>query len=83
MAVRRAITSARNTYRNTIYDSQWAILAEVARTKEIRNDTPHRDLLFNRCILEYRYLDQEGEIQCWRDVHPLIRGIKEFQAALG
>jgi hypothetical protein len=82
MAVRRAITSARNTYRNTIYDSQWEILAAVARTKEIRNDTPHRDLLFNRCILEYRYLDKEGEIQCWRDVHPLIRGIKEFQAAL-
>jgi hypothetical protein len=28
-----------------------------------------------RCILEYSYLDQEGEMQTWYDVHPLIRKI--------
>jgi hypothetical protein len=27
-------------------------------------------------------MDDEGEIGCWRDVHPLLRGVKEFQAAL-
>jgi hypothetical protein len=31
---------------------------------------------------EYRYLDDEGEIQRWCDVHPLIRGIQEFNEAL-
>ncbi|PZV12080.1 MAG: pilus assembly protein PilB [Leptolyngbya sp.] len=81
-AVRLAITKARNTYRNAVYDNQWGLLARVWQTKEILNDEAHRDLLFNRCILEYRYLDSEGEIVCWRDVHPLLHGVKEFQSAL-
>jgi len=36
----------------------------------------------DRCLLEYRYLDDEGEIQRWCDVHPLIRGIQEFKEAV-
>ena len=28
-AVRLGITKARNTYRNTVYESQWALLAKV------------------------------------------------------
>ena len=80
--VRLAITKARNTYRNAVYDAQWPILARVFKTKEILNDEAHRELLFNRCILEYRYIDDEGEIFCWRDIHPLLRGVKEFKAAL-
>ena len=55
---------------------------EVAETKKVLNDEVHRELLFNRCILEYRFLDQDDELQCWYDVHPLIRGILEFQSAL-
>lgn len=81
-SVQRAITEARNTFRNTAYHEQWPLLAAVHRNKEILNDADHRDLLFNRCVLEYRYIDDEGELKCWRDVHPLIRGIKEFQEAL-
>lgn len=81
-AVRLAITKARNTYRNAVYDYQWPLLAKVFQAKEILNDEAHRQLLFNRCILEYHYFDEEGEIICWRDVHPLLRGVKEFQAAL-
>lgn len=65
-----------------MYDNQWGLLAKVWHTKEILNDEAHRDLLFNRCILEYRYIDDEGEIVCWRDVHPLLRSVKEFQSAL-
>ncbi len=80
--VRLAITKARNTYRNAVYDAQWPILARVFKTKEILNDEAHRELLFNRCILEYRYIDDEDEIICWRDIHPLLRGVKEFKAAL-
>lgn len=79
---RLAITKARITYRNSVYEPQWPILAKVSITKEILNDEVHRELLFNRCILEYRYIDDDGEIVCWRDVHPLLRGVKEFKTAL-
>ncbi len=78
-AVRRAITEARNTYRQTVEHSQWGLLAEVFRSKRVVNDKKYRSLLFNRCLLEYRYLDAEDEIQRWCDVHPLIRGIQEFR----
>ncbi|MEL6223364.1 MAG: ATP-binding protein [Cyanobacteria bacterium J06627_8] len=81
-AVRLAITKARNTYRNTVYDKQWPLLAQASQSKEILNNEAYRELLFNRCILEYRYIDDEGERISWRDVHPLLRGVKEFQAAL-
>lgn len=81
-AVQRSITEARDTYRRTVESDRWKILAEVAQSKRILNQTLHRDLLFSRCILEYRYL-QAGELYCWYDVHPLIRGIQEFKEALG
>ncbi|MGD1874859.1 MAG: hypothetical protein ACFB02_17610 [Mastigocoleus sp.] len=78
-AVRRAITEARNTYRQTVEHSQWDLLAEVFRSKRVINDNKYRSLLFNRCLLEYRYLDEDEEIQRWCDVHPLIKGIPEFK----
>jgi len=81
-AVLRAITEARSTYRNTVYEKQWKLLAEVHQTKQVRNELAYRELLFNRCILEYRDVDEEtGELQAWYDVHPVIRGIPEFRAA--
>ena len=55
------------------------ILAKVSISQRILNDEQHRNLLFNRCILEYRYYDEEGEMQNLYDVHPLIKGIKEFK----
>ncbi|NET57163.1 MAG: ATP-binding protein [Symploca sp. SIO2E6] len=78
-AVRRAITEARDTYRRTVESHQWDLLAQVYRSKRIENDDQYRNLLFNRCLLEYRYIDEEGEMQKWYDVHPLIRGIREFK----
>jgi hypothetical protein len=78
-ALLRSISELRNTYRNTVYADQWEPLATVYHSKEIKNDDLYRDLLFNRCILEYRYLNEEGESQVWYDIHPLIKGIKEFQ----
>lgn len=81
-AARRAITQARNGYRNAVYDHQWDLLAQVFREKDIRNNEIHRDLLSNRCVLEYRYFGDDDELICWRDVHPLLHGVKEFQAAL-
>lgn len=80
--VRRAITQARDTYRRTVENDQWRLLAEVSRSKKVVNDDKYRSLLFNRCLLEYRYLDDEGEVQRWCDVHPLIKGIQEFKEAV-
>ncbi|MBD2503251.1 P-loop NTPase family protein [Anabaena azotica] len=78
-ALQRSISELRNTYRNTVYFNEWEALARVYQSKQIENDQLYRGLLFNRCILEYRYLNGDGESQVWYDVHPLIKGIKEFQ----
>ncbi|HLP90891.1 MAG TPA: ATP-binding protein [Nostocaceae cyanobacterium] len=81
-AVRRAITQARDTYRRAVEEHQWSLLAEVYRSKRIINDDQYRNLMFNRCLLEYRYIDDEGEMQRWYDIHPLIQGIQEFKEAV-
>lgn len=81
-AARRAMTEERDTYRRTVQQQEWEVLAAVAHFKRIQNDDRYRDLLFRRCLMEYRYFDSEGEMQCWYDVHPLIRGIAEFKEAL-
>ncbi|MFM7425115.1 MAG: ATP-binding protein [Elainella sp.] len=80
-SVQRGITETRDTYRRTPQSAEWSILAKVAATHRIENDQPYRDLMFRRCILEYRYFDSDGEMQPWYDVHPLIRGIQEFKEA--
>ena len=81
-AAQRAITQARDVYRRTPEEGEWQILAKVSHTQRILNDEQHRNLLFSRCILEYRYYDEEGEMQPWYDVHPLIKGIKQFKDSL-
>ncbi|MDJ0619083.1 MAG: ATP-binding protein [Calothrix sp. MO_192.B10] len=81
-AVRRAITQARDTYRRAVENRQWKLLAEVSRSKRIVNNDEYRNLMYNRCLLEYRYLDGEGEMQRWYDVHPLIQGVPEFKEAV-
>jgi len=81
-AAQRAITQARDVYRRTPEEGEWQILAKVSQTQRILNDEQHRNLLFSRCILEYRYYDEEGEMQPWYDVHPLIKGIKQFKDSL-
>ncbi|MGJ3247738.1 MAG: ATP-binding protein [Elainellaceae cyanobacterium] len=82
-AVQRAITELRNNvYRRTVEEDQWTVLAKVSQTKDIQNDNQHRSLLFNRCLLEYRYLDNQGELSTWYDVHPLIKDLPQFQNAV-
>ena len=78
-AVKRAIAKARDTYRSTVENEEWRILAEVYRSKRILNDNRYRNLSFNRCLLEYSYFDSEGEVKRWYDVHPLIQNIPEFK----
>jgi AAA ATPase domain len=81
-AVRRAITQARDTYRRAVENNQWNLLAEVSRSKRIINDDQYRSLMYNRCLLEYRFMDDDGEMQRWYDIHPLIQGIPEFKEAV-
>jgi len=81
-AAQRAITNLRDIYRRTADKDDWSILAKVSVSRRIVHDELHRKLLFNRCILEYRYYDDEGEKQPWYDVHPLIKDIQEFKEAV-
>jgi hypothetical protein len=81
-AAQRAITKERDVYRRTPGKDEWQILAKVSLSHEIDNDDQHRSLLFNRCILEYRYFDDEEEKLPWYDVHPLIKGIPQFKEAV-
>ena len=78
-AAQRSITKLRDVYRRTIEEDQWQLLAEVAKDKQLENSDEYRELLFNRCLLEYVYFDAEGELKRWCDVHPLIRDIPKFQ----
>lgn len=82
MTTRKSISKLRNVYRKTVNNQQWDLLAEVYNSKRIINDKKYRELSFNRCLLEYHYWDEEGELQIWYDVHPLIRGIVEFKDAI-
>lgn len=78
-AAQRSIAKLRDIYRRTIEEPQWQLLAEVAQTKELANSDEYRELLFNRCLLEYVYVDSSGNPKRWCDVHPLIREIPKFQ----
>lgn len=81
-AARRAIEEARETYRRSIQDHQWEILARVCQSKQADNNEEHLRLLLNRCLLEYRYYDDSEALQIWCNVHPLIEGIQKFQETL-
>ena len=82
-SVQRAISELRDTYRKVIDGHEWEALVRVSQEKLItENDDQFRSLLFRRCILEYRYIDGEGEVQVWHDVHPLVRGLDGFKRAL-
>ena len=82
-SVQRAVSELRDTYRKIIDGHEWEALVRVSREKVITdNDDLFRSLLFRRCILEYRYIDDEGEVQVWHDVHPLVRGLEGFKRAV-
>ncbi len=80
-AARRAIAEARETYQKAIQANQWDILARACDAKQATNDEEHLRLLLNRCLLEYRYYDENEMLQIWCNVHPLIEGIQKFQDA--
>lgn len=79
-AVKRSIAKSRDVYARTVNEKQWDILAEVAVSKELKNQAEYRDLLFSRCLLEYVDFNDE-EFKRWCDVHPLIKDIPKFKIA--
>jgi hypothetical protein len=87
-AIDLAITGTRDTYRRSVEDEkEWKVLAQVSRDKALSGDPAiYRKLLFTRCILQYADLgtndDGEADLKIWYDVHPLIRGIQQFETAL-
>ncbi|WP_103669504.1 P-loop NTPase fold protein [Pseudanabaena sp. BC1403] len=87
-AVDLAITGTRDTYRRSVEDEkEWKVLAQVSRDNILSGEAViYRKLLFSRCILQYAFLganeDGEADLLIWYDVHPLIRGIQQFQSAL-
>ncbi|NET39206.1 MAG: ATP-binding protein [Cyanothece sp. SIO1E1] len=81
-AVRRAIEEARETYQKAIQEHQWETLGRACYLKQADNDEEHLRLLLNRCLLEYRYYDENENLKIWCNVHPLIEGIQKFQDVL-
>lgn len=77
--VQRVITEARTPFIRAVEQEQWELLVDVSRSKKIENALKYRDLLFNRCLLEYCFFNEEGERLTWYDVHPLLKGSQEFQ----
>jgi hypothetical protein len=81
-AVKRAIEEARETYKIAIQEPHWEVLASACYLKEAKNNEQCLRLLLNRCLLEYRYYDEDERLQIWHNVHPLIEELKSFQEAL-
>ncbi|WP_017660988.1 P-loop NTPase fold protein [Baaleninema simplex] len=71
-AVQRAVDALRDVYRRAVEEDWWEVLREVHKDKEIENDSVQRSLLFSRCVLEYRYFDDNGDKRTWYDVHPVL-----------
>lgn len=81
-AAHRAAEETRETYKLAIQDHHWEMLASTCHSKTAKNNEQYLGLLLNRCLLEYRYYDDEDALQIWCNVHPLIEGLKPFQEAL-
>ncbi|AKG24089.1 ATP-binding protein [Calothrix sp. 336/3] len=81
-AAKRAIDGFRETYRKAIQEHHWEILAQANHCKDKKDDKEHLRLLRNRSLLEYRYYDDDDNLQIWCDVHPLIEATPKFQSAI-
>ena len=71
----RAIARLTSEFSRSIPEEHFSLLANVYRTKEIRNDDDHRLMLHNLSVLEY----MNG--QPWYDVHPSVQRLAKFREA--
>ena len=77
-----AIQEQRDTYRTGISKERWDLFVRVHLSKQMENDEDSLILLLNRCLTEYRYYDENMQLQQWCDVHPLIEGFPKFKEAV-
>ncbi|WNZ44686.1 ATP-binding protein [Leptolyngbya boryana CZ1] len=80
--MRWAVGRARENYEGGVDEADWSRLAEVYKNKRVPNEDSYRKLLFNRFVLEYRYMNELQETVRWHDVHPLVQGLEEFRKLL-
>jgi len=73
----RAVETVRSEFSRRIKTHQYPLLARVHLSKSVTSDPDHRELLYRRDVLEYNYGEQR-----WADVHPVVRGVREFHNAL-
>ncbi len=78
-AVRRSIAKTREQMRLVPEAEEWELLRQVEKTKKLVNEDAHRQLLFNRSILQYCDSNSEGEAEAWYDVHPILKDTPEFK----
>ena len=81
-AVSRAIADTRDEYLDAIYEHQWELLRAVDKSHQIPNEQNNREyqrLLASRCLLEYRYRDEDENLKRWYVVHPLIKEMEKFK----
>lgn len=74
-----AIAKSRNTYEVQVDHENWQKLVEIYNCQKIINADDYRELLFTRCVLEYRIPET---LEIWHAIHPLIEEIPEFKNAL-
>jgi AAA ATPase domain len=81
-ALKRTVQELCLDYENNISSPQWDLLAKIASSpKTTENDPSFVDLLRNAYLLEYRFWN-DGELNEWQDVHPLITKCKKFRGAI-
>lgn len=75
--VKRAEAQLVATYSRMIPEPHYPFLARVHITKQVQSDEAHELMLYNLSVLEYI-----NGMPPWHDVHPAVRKLPKFQAAL-
>ncbi len=78
-AAQIAIAEQRDTYRTAITKARWQRLVETHVSKQFDNSEESLLLLLNRCLVEYRYYDEDDNLVQWCDIHPLLEGFEQFR----
>ncbi len=75
--IKRAEAQLVATYSRMIPEAHYNLLAHVHMTKQVQADEAHELMLYNLSVLEYI-----NGTPPWHDVHPAVRKLPKFQAAL-
>jgi len=76
-AAEKALSRLVSEYSRMIPEDHFPLLAQVHRTKQVKNDDAHQLMLHNLTVLEY-----VNGAPPWHDVHPAIVDLPKFEDAL-